>query len=160
MGQLIDELGLLGYLLKYPVNPISIIATVVLIGIIVLIVNHKVLKSKATRYLVEYPGSAIVTLFKRKQGNDDYGDHLTPIKLNGERAHWFFVKPMAGAIYMRPGHNQIEIYTQWARGTGASTKFYSSPVTTLSLEVTYGGHYSLEYYIPEDRYIFEPFFLT
>jgi hypothetical protein len=155
MWQTFQELGLKAYLLKFPVNPITIIGTTVILGIIVLIINSKVRRGQSERYLRANPGSALVILAKKAAANEFFGDNIRPVRLNGEKAYWFFVKPLVAAIYLKPGHNVLELYTQWATGGGLNIRIRKSKITALELMAQPGRQYCLAYYIPEDRYIFE-----
>ena len=154
--ELIKELGLWGYLQAHPINPITIIVGMIVIGIIVLFVNSSVKKRKAKQFLLENPGAALMTLHKKRNRNTDYADNIRIITLNGKKSHWFFVRPTIPAIYLKPGENEIILYSEWARG-GTHIKMYKSGVISMKVSVITDGHYSLEYYIPENKYIFEQF---
>jgi hypothetical protein len=158
MGQMIQELGLFGYIQKFPVNPITMVCGLIIIGIIVLVVNSVGKKRRANKYLLENPGSAIMIFHKKKIGNNDYADNIRIVKLNGENAQWFFVRPMIPALYLKPGENKIELFAEWARG-GGSIKMFKSNIISMIVSAKTEGSYSLEYYIPESKYIFEPFTL-
>jgi hypothetical protein len=94
---------------------------------------------------------------KKKIGNNDYADNIRLVKLNGENPQWFFIKPMVPAIYLKPGENKIELYADWARGGGASIKMSKSEIVLITVSAKAEGSYSLEYYIPEKKFVFEPF---
>jgi hypothetical protein len=157
MGSLIEELGFLGYIQRFPVNPITLVAGAIIIGIIVLFVNAAIKKNEANQFLLENIEAAIMTFHKKKIGNNDYADNIRIIKINDEPAHWFFLKPAIPAVYLESGENRIEVYAEWARGGGSSIKMFKTDVVEMIVTVKMEGHYSLEYYIPENKYIFEPF---
>ncbi|MDR1298617.1 MAG: hypothetical protein LBO05_14945 [Deltaproteobacteria bacterium] len=156
MWEMISLMGPRAYFEQYPLNPISIVGAAVIIGIIVLIVNSKVRKSASRRYLLDHPGSATVVLAKVKTGGEGryYGDNIRPLRLNGEKAHWFFIRPMTGAIFLKPGRNSLVVRAQWTQGGGFDIKIVKSPPVTLDLVADVSARYSLEYLIPEERYIF------
>lgn len=156
MGYWIDQLGFWGYMKKFPINPITIIGIVIIIGILVLIINASVRKSKADQYLTKYMGAAVMTFYKKNVGNTDYADTIRIAKLNDETAQWFFLKPGIPAIYLKPGENKLEVHSEWARG-GRVIKMYKTEIVTLQVYAEQEGCYSLEYYIPDSRYIFEPY---
>jgi hypothetical protein len=154
--QFIQELGLSGYLEKYPVNPISIVGLMVIIGILVLSINACAKMGKPSKYQVINPNAAIMTFHKKEIGNNDYADNIRIVKLNGKIPRWFFIKPSIPAIFLKLGKNDIELYAEWAiRGSGR--KMFKSDVISMSITAEEKGRYSLEYHIPEERYIFEPF---
>jgi hypothetical protein len=157
MGLLIEELGFWGYMHQFPINPITIVAGAIIIGIIVLFINATIKKNRAHQFLAKNADAAIMTFHKKKTGNNDYADNLRILKINGEPAHWFFLKPAIPAVYLKPGENRIELYAEWARGGGVSIKMFKTDVVRMSVTVKKEGHYSLEYHIPEKKYIFEPF---
>lgn len=93
MEYLIEQIkqeGFWSFIEKHPINPITIVASLIIIGVIILIVNAKVKKRRASQYLARNPDSAVIS---------------------------------------------------------------------MTVDAQKKGHYSLEYYIPENRYIFEPFTL-
>jgi hypothetical protein len=157
--RMIGELGFFGYIQTYPVNPITLLGGLAVIGIAVLVMNAKAKRSGANRFLAENPGAALVTLHKKKIGNNDYADNIRVVTLNGQKPRWFFIKPAVPALYIKPGENRIELYADWAKGGGAAVKMYKSEPVLMTLAAETGGRYSLEYYIPEHTYIFEPFVL-
>jgi hypothetical protein len=157
MGQMIQELGLFGYIQKFPVNPITMVCGAIVIGIIVLVINATGKKGKANKYLLENPGSAIMMFHKKNIGNNDYADNIRIVKLNDKIPQWFFIKPMVPAIYLKPGENKIELYADWARGGGVSIKMFKSEIVLITVSAKVEGSYSLEYYIPEKKFAFEPF---
>ncbi len=156
MSYWIDELGFWGYMQRFPINPITIIGFFVIAGIVVLIVNAKVRKAGAQKFLAQNAGAAIMVFNKQKIGNYDYADNIRITKLNGKKAPWFFIKPAIPALYLKSGDNTIEVFSEWAQGGSTIKMFKSSPVS-LSLHVETESTYSLEYYIPENRYIFEKY---
>ena len=164
MGQMIEQLGFWKYMATYPLNPISMVGVVVLIGILVLFINRLVAKLPfcglkmwglahfAGRYiqfryksnakarkrgvmqaLEEHPDAALVTFHKKRVGDMDYADNLRIVSVNGERARWFFWRPMCPAMYVEPGENRVELYAEWAR-----------------------RKYALEYCISEARFMCAP----
>jgi hypothetical protein len=157
MESLIEEFGFLGYIQRFPVNPITLVAGAIIIGIIVLFINAAIKKNKANQFLVENIGAVIMTFHKKKIGNNNYADNIRIIKINNESAHWFFLRPAIPAVYLKPGENRIEVYAEWARGGGSSIKMFKTDVVEMVVTVKTERHYSLEYYIPENKYIFEPF---
>jgi hypothetical protein len=157
MSYWIEELGFWGYMQRFPVNPITIVVGAIIIGIIVLFINASVKKRKANQFLTENIGSAIMTFHKKQIGNNDYANNIRIIKINNEPVHWFFLKPAIPAVYLKPGENCIELYADWARGGGSAVKMFKTDVTKTAVTVRPEGRYSLEYYIPENKYIFEPF---
>jgi hypothetical protein len=154
---MIEEMGFFGYIQKYPVNPITIVGGLVIIGIFALSIHANVKKRTANQFLAKNPGSAVMTFHKKKIGNNDYADNIRIVKLNGEDPYWFFVKTAIPAIYLKQGENQIELYADWARGSGVSIKMFQSEVVLITVVAEAEGHYSLEYCIPANTYIFEPF---
>jgi Urocanate hydratase len=159
MKQLISQYGFLGYMQKFPFNPVTIFAVVVLIGAAILFMNVYVRRRAAEKFAVQNPGAALLTLHKRKIGNSDFGDNIRTSALNDEPVHWFFVKPAIPAIYLRPGENRLDVYAEWTRKIGGEIKKYKSKVQTVNIHASIEGSYSLEYYIPENRFIVGEFSL-
>lgn len=157
MWQMVEELGLLGYIKQYPVNPITIIGCVVVIGVIVLFINASVRRRKAEYFVAENPGAAIVVLHRDRDGDWDYAANISIQKLNGETAHWFFLKPGIAALYLPVGENTLELYAHWARQAGGVIKMFKTDVTAINVTVERKGRYSLEYFIPEDSFIFSEY---
>lgn len=157
MWQLVEELGLLGYIKQYPVNPITIVGGVVVIGVIVLFINASVRRRKATYFVAEHPGAAIVALHRDREEDWDYAENISIQKLNGETAHWFFLKPGIAALYVPAGENNLELYAHWARQAGGVIKMFKTEVATIKVIAERKGCYSLEYFIPEDRFIFSEY---
>ena|GEM_PF-2736768 len=150
----LKELGFLGYMQKYPVNPISMIGSVVVLGILVLIINSRVRRNRAQTFADKNLGAATVTLHKKQTANYDYADNIQVLKINGEKAKWFFIKPAIPAIYFKSGKNTVDLQADWARNENGAIKMYKSDIVTIDLHASADGHYSLEYYIPEDKFIF------
>jgi len=154
MNYWISQLGFWGYMRRFPLNPITMVGGVVVIGIIVLVLNAIVRRRKAEQFVVENAGAVLMTFNKKRIGDTDYADNLRITKLNGETARWFFVKPMVPALYLKDGKNCLELHAEWARGGGVAVKRYRSDVEELQVEVQAGNSYSLEYNIPEAHFIF------
>jgi hypothetical protein len=154
MPELMQQMGLIAYMQQYPLNPISLIGGIVILGIIILFIAYKLKKGQSEKYLLAYPGSALVSFEKLHPNDGAYGDNIRPLELNGQPAHWFFVKPNIGGMYLKPGRNLVVVYAQWADLRALVKPIRSSLPKTLELIVDPSGLYSLEYYIPEDRYIF------
>lgn len=152
----IDQLGFWGYMRQFPINPITIITFAVLIGLVVLFINAAVRRRKANAFLSQNLGAAVMTFHKKQVGNADYADNIRIVTLNGQQAPWFFLQPAVPALYLQAGENTLEVYAEWARG-GTSIRMYSSHMVALQVNAQLEGHYSLEYYIPENRYIFAPY---
>ena len=157
MEQLIKQLGLFGYIRQYPVNPITMVGGVLLIGIVVLIINAAVRKRSADKFAGKTPGAAIMVLHVRELGNQDYAENIRIQTLNGSPAHWFFLKPGIVALYLTPGENRLQLYADWARQHGKTIKMFQSNQTTISVTAHADGHYALEYCISEDKFIFSPY---
>ncbi len=147
MWDLIKEIGFINYMRTYPLNPISLILSVVVIGTIVLTVNAKVKKKRAKLYLKENPNATILVFGKQHVGHTDYGDNIRIVNLNEQKAHWFFYKPQVPAIYINEGTNTIELYTEWARKSGPVIKQYKSPVTSIKIDIEQDKIYYLSYCI-------------
>ena len=158
MGQ-IQQLGLWSYIQKYPVNPVTIVVVVFLIGVLLIFMIAAGRRRRAGQYMMRTPGAALLTFHKKNFGNTDYADNIRIVKLNGETAHWFFVRPMIPAIYLKPGENKLELHADWARSGFPAVKMHKSESVLLTVTAKADAQYSLEYYIPESRYIVEPFVL-
>lgn len=156
MNYWIEKLGFWGYMQRFPINPITIVAFVVLIGIGVMVLNASIKRRKANEYAARNIGAAVMTFHKREVGNRDYADNIRIMTINGEPAHWFFLKPAVPALYLKPGVNRLGLYSEWARGS-KSVSMHKSHYVTIEVEAQTEGHYSLEYFIPENRYIFEAY---
>lgn len=157
MWQLVEELGLLGYIRQYPVNPITIIGGVIVIGVIALFINAAVRRRKAEYFVAEHPGAAIVVLHRDRGGDWDYATNISVQKLNGENAHWFFLKPAVAALYLPAGENTLELYAHWAQQGGGVVKMFKTDVTAIKVTAERKGRYSLEYCISEGRFIFSEY---
>jgi hypothetical protein len=157
LGDWIDKLGFWGYMRQFPVNPITIVGCAVIAGVIVLFISASAKKRKASQFLLKNPGAAVMTFHKKQTGNPSYADNIRITKLNGETAPWFFIRPMIPALYLKPGENHIELHSDWARGGGVAIKMFKSDPVVLTVTAEQKGHYSLEYAIAENKYIFEPF---
>ena len=156
MEEFIKELGFWGYMQQYPINPITIVTIVIIIGIIVLFINGTIKRRKATQFLAQNAGAAIMTFHKKQIGSNDYADNIRIVRINNEPTSWFFLKPAIPAVYLKPGENHIELYAEWARG-GMVIRMSKTDVKTIIVTAETEGRYSLEYYIPEDNYRFETY---
>lgn len=153
MWDLIKEKGFINYMQEYPINPISIVMVLLIIGIIVLVVNAKVRRSKAERFRQAHPDAALVIFGKQKIGNYDYADNIRIITVNNETVEWFFYKPNVPAMYVQAGHNEVVLYAEWARKKGSRITTYKSDKHTMQIDVRVNQIYTLEYYIPEGKYV-------
>ena len=154
MSYWIERLGFWGYMRQFPLNPITIVGGVIVIGILVLFINAYIRKSRAENAVGDNRKTAVMTFHKIKVGNNDYGDNIRIMECNGEKARWFFLRPAVPAIYLNPGSNVLELYTEWARGS-QHIKGHKSEVTQIVVKADGSGQYSLEYNIPENCYIFQ-----
>ncbi|MDR2914289.1 MAG: hypothetical protein LBV74_05600 [Tannerella sp.] len=150
MMELIEELGLLGYLQKYPVNPITIVGCMIIIGIVVLIINAKIKKKNAEKQ--KPAGAATVILQKRNVQNNTYAENVRVHSINGKPAPWFFYK-LAAAVYFLPGQNTVEIYAEWARREAGKVKMYRTEPVRLTMTVSADKIYALHYHIDSQEYL-------
>ncbi|MFV0466886.1 MAG: hypothetical protein ACK5ML_12615 [Lachnospiraceae bacterium] len=151
------ELSWIWYILQSIIyHPALSIGLVIIFMIGVYTINMKIRKQKANQFLDQHAGAATMTFFKKKVGDANYADTIRIVMLNGEKAQWFFLRPAIPAIFLKNGENKIELYAEWARGTKISDIKRSGHIT-LIVQARSEGHYSMEYYIPENRFIFEPY---
>lgn len=155
MNYWIRQLGFWGYMKQFPVNPITLVGSAVFIGIVVLFLNAALRKRGAGKFLMEHPGAAIMTFQKLTVGNPDYADNIRLEKLNNETPRWFFIKPAIPAIYLPVGESKLVLHADWARQGGGAIKKFKSKSVEITVCVESEGHYSLEYHIADDKFIFE-----
>jgi len=148
-----QQMGVWEFLRRYPVNPITVVAGAVLLGILVLVVVYGARRRKARQYRFETADAALMLYPPQGAG---WGANIKIARLNGETAHWFFAKPAVPALYLRPGENRLELHAEWASGSAPFVKMHRSDQVTLTLDVRPEGRYLLLYSVEEARYIFEP----
>lgn len=144
--ELIKKMGFVEWINKYPINPITMVAIVIIIGIIVLILNAKIRKKNAQKHKVQ--GSSIIILKKQNFANIDFAEQIRVQKINGEKANWFFYKTRP-AIYIIPGQNEVIAYAFWAKSI---QKLISTKPKKLYLQIEENKVYSLYYMIQTEQY--------
>jgi hypothetical protein len=151
--KLIRELGLEGWLREYPINPVTIIAGVVVLGIIVLIVNAKVRKRRALDNKPSADAAVVILQMRNSLQNLTWADNVRVEAVNGGPAHWFFHKAVA-AIWLRAGENTLTLHAEWARRKSAyGFKTFKTPSVRLVIDVSAEEVYALHYHIERERYI-------
>lgn len=145
--KLIGEIGFGNWINTYPINPLTILATVLIIGFTILIVNAKIKKENAERNKVE--GAALVILKKQNSFNNDFAEQIRIVEVNGEKADWFFHKTRP-AIYLKPGKNELIVYAEWAQSI---QKFFKTVPEKLHLDLNYDTIYTLYYIIEIQKYL-------
>ncbi|RRD40899.1 hypothetical protein EII29_00150 [Leptotrichia sp. OH3620_COT-345] len=144
---LIRKMGFSNWIGTYPVNPLTIVTTVLIIGFIVLIVNAKVKKNNAKRNKVE--GAALVILKKQNSFNNDFAEQVRVMEVNGKKADCFFYKTRP-AIYLDPGKNELIVYAEWAQSI---QKFFKTKPEKINLNLNYNTVYTLYYIIETQQYL-------
>lgn len=139
------------YMALHPINPVSMVVGVVIVGIVVLFINAKIRKRKAGYFLVDNPDASILILGKLRVGDVNYADSIQVVSVNNQKVNWFFYRPMIPAIYIKPGHNEIVLYAKWARSKGGRIANYKSEIITLPIDIKVNERYSLEFHIPENK---------
>lgn len=147
---LIREIGSFEWIRRYPVNPVTMVAAVVLIGIIVLVINSK--KRKRIADAARPQDASIVILKSIDPSAGGLAENVRVVSANGEKAPWFFFRTFP-AIYLSPGENRLELYAEWASG-GRIAKFYKTDLQGLTLQIEPSKVYVLEYDIEQGIYLF------
>ena len=76
-------------------------------------------------------------------------------RIDGLRAEAFLYCVGVQAVYLSPGEHNIEVNAHWARHIrGKRFKEYEAGPHHLCVEVGHGELWSLEYFIPEKKFIF------
>ncbi len=100
--------------------------------------------------------SAIVMLHKRHAGNMDYASYNQVNRIDGMRTETFLYRVGVPAVYLAPGDHVVEVESTWARHIrGQRMKSFKAGPKTIEVSVEAGQYWSLEYYIPEKRFVFE-----
>lgn len=145
--ELIRKMGFGNWIKTYPVNPITIVLTVVIIGFIVLIVNANTKKKNAERNKVE--GAALLILKKQNSFNNNFAEQIRVVEINGEKAQWFFYKTRP-AVYLKPGKNELIVYAEWAQSI---KRIIKTAPRKIELSVDYDSVYTIYYKIEIDQYL-------
>lgn len=148
--KLIREIGFLEWIQRYPINPVTIVGAVIIIGFVILIINSKIKKRIAESMRPE--NASIILLKSIDPSAGGLADNVRVVSANGEDAPWFFFKTLP-AIYLRPGENRLELYAEWARG-GRIAKFFKTDLQGLTLHIEPNKVYVLEYDIEQGIYLF------
>ena len=94
-------------------------------------------------------------LHKRHAGNPNYSSSTEICRIDGLRAEAFLYCVGVQAVYLSPGEHNIEVNAHWARHIrGKRFKEYEAGPHHLCVEVGHGELWSLEYFIPEKKFIF------
>ncbi len=145
--ELIREMGFMEWLRCYPVNPITMVMTVLIFGMLVLLLNAKIRKKNAEKNKPE--GAAILVLKKQNSFNDNFAEQVRVLKVNGRQGQWFFYKARP-AIYLPPGDNEIVVYAEWAQSV---QKLFKTESKKLQLKVKQDTVYTLYYVIQTAQYL-------
>lgn len=145
--ELIRKMGFGNWIKTYPVNPFTIVLTVLIIGFIVLAVNAKTKKKNAERTKVE--GAALLILKKQNSFNNNFAEQIRVMDINGERAEWFFYKTRP-ALYLKPGKNELIVYAEWAQSI---RKIIKTAPRKIVINVDYDSIYTIYYKIETDEYL-------
>lgn len=112
-------------------------------------------KKKMSRLSSANTHSSIVLLHKRHAGNPNYSSSTEICRIDGLRAEAFLYCVGVQAVYLSPGEHNIEVNAHWARHIrGKRFKEYEAGPHHLCVEVGHGELWSLEYFIPEKKFIF------
>ncbi len=149
--ELIRQLGFGGWLRTYPVNPVTMIAGVVVLGIIVVIVNAKVRKRRALDNKPAHDAATVVVQ-RRNAINSKWADNVSVDSVNGGKAHWFFHKAVQ-AVYLAPGENEVVVHAKWAERRQGKIVFLNTPAVTLKIDVSADGIYALHYHFGRQKYL-------
>lgn len=125
------------------------------LSVLIIYVVFELQKKKMKRLSSANTHSAIVLLHKRHAGNPNYSSSNEILRIDGLRAEAFLYCVGVQAVYLSPGEHDIEVNASWARHIrGKRFKEYEAGARHLRVEVGHGELWSLEYFIPEKKFIF------
>lgn len=126
-----------------------------IVSVLILYVVFEMQKKKMSRLSSANTHSSIVLLHKRHAGNPNYSSSTEICRIDGLRAEAFLYCVGVQAVYLSPGEHNIEVNAHWARHIrGKRFKEYEAGPHHLCVEVGHGELWSLEYFIPEKKFIF------
>ena len=146
---MIKAMGFWEWLSRYPINPVTMVAAALVVGLVVLFANSRIRRRNAERH--KPAGASILVIQKRNGSNGNFAENVRVSAINGEKSCWFFHKA-AAAVYLGPGENVLEVYAQWARGGRTVTLYRTNPVV-LTLTVASDKIYALHYDVRSSCYL-------
>lgn len=124
-----------------------------IIGLPVVFIRRR----RATAYTKINPNAVILTTFKKKIADNDWADNLIIKSVNGKKAIQFLLAPGVPAVYLPCGESRIVVVAKWARKKSRMIKTTATPKKELQVTTEKGKHYSLEYNISSERFVFEEY---
>ena len=135
----------------YGMRILGILISVIVIGLVIEMQRRKLKRMREANQ-----HSAIVMLHKRHAGDIDYSSFNQITRIDGMRTETFLYRVGVPAVYLAPGEHVIEVGASWSRHIrGKRMKNYTVGPHSMRVSVGTGQYWSLEYYIPKKKFVFE-----
>ena len=80
---MIKTMGFWEWLSRYPINPVTMVAAALVVGLVVLFANSRIRRRNAERH--KPAGASILVIQKRNGSNGNFAENVRVSAINGEK---------------------------------------------------------------------------